>query len=393
MNRPLDRPTRRSRPALPAACGLALAGAVLAAPALAGPADFDTIPAEARFVVHVDVEALLETPHLGPLLREVVKGESDFDVDMDLDDEGPFAAFGVDPLETVLDVTVMMIDPDDDEGVIRMRTTDAIDRMVDELEAAGEMHLRETDFGWSVGGAEGDGIVALRRERDGTRTIILGDSMDLVRGAARSRGGFDGLRPGEPALVFVSVRELDALMDDDVPPALRSASAFGAALRSDDGGLRIDAALVTGDADTARALIDVANGGLALLRLAEPDFAEMADLLRLAVDGDRMTATIRIPEELLADAIDGDVEMLERRLPGLRREEHRAAEAAARIATLEVTKAQLEVQRSQLKDAGVGAEAVRALDDAIAELEDEIEDLQNSLRRHRRHHGDDRDLT
>ncbi|MEM0983472.1 MAG: hypothetical protein AAGI17_05950 [Planctomycetota bacterium] len=349
----------------------------LSGAAVAGPVNLDSIPRDAQLVVHVDVEAIAGSDLFGGLLAGLA------DADFDVDGLSELREMGINPVEDILSITVVGFDIEDEEAVVMMETTDALDRVVDQL---GQMvRFREGPNGWNVGAMDGEGAFAYTSGRRGTRRVILGEDASLVRGALRG-GGFDGPEPRRGALVYGTVGNLSAIVGDELPPFIGEIRSAFFTLGEEDDGLGARLSIETGDRKAANALSQTANGFLGLARMSMPpeieQFGDLIDGLNISSDGAFLTASLFLSADDLQDALaanfgEFDLEewVAEEEAEWEDEADARAEEIEDAIEELEDTIEELEDEIEELEDEGAPRSAIRAIERVIRQLEKQIEEL------------------
>lgn len=337
----MRRSARRSvvRPALAplVACAL-LVGPALAAPTPAEalvplvplvPAEAiaPLVPAEARWVVHLDVQAVLASD----LLATLSTMEGGVHVDLEGLDEIE-AELGLDPREHLRGVTVYGSSVDPEQAVALIHTDEAVEGLIGmvgasmqaSVQALGDVELRRWEDGGDVlftylarRGAGGERILLVSQQAE-----ALAQGVRVLRGES-AHAGTDSelarLQPREGAFLFVCASGvLDALAEHEPSAAGVARLVRGLVLEAGESGGRTFLALdlTTDGSDEARQIAQVVQGAGALVQLvaqSHPEARELAPLLgglrveagetsvRLAFEQD--TATLLA---MLRDASDHD---------------------------------------------------------------------------------------
>lgn len=166
----------------------------LAAPALADGLDKARVPARARAVLHVDVEALLASQ----LVRELEKVDPDVKLDFDLGEHEPLLE-GVRPLQDVRSVTIFTADAASERFGAVVRTSDKADALLQvaiasdayELVPLGDWQVHS----WKQGAKRAYGaVVPLPLSSD--RLVLVTNDAQLMRmGSPSSRAPARAWRP------------------------------------------------------------------------------------------------------------------------------------------------------------------------------------------------------
>jgi len=283
-----------------------LAAASLVTASTAGPINPEHVPADAKIVIHVDLEGLVES-ELGQFLMEHGDHLDDLkEIEHEL---------GIDPFEEIRDITVCLLGDDEEDAVILATVSDALEGVIDRIEEyADELrHDVRRRWGGDVHTLHMDGkeVQALVIEaRRGYRVALspggewLRMVAETIEGEERSLADTDlgHVRPGRGAFLFLAVNDISKLpFDHDDPPAqvLKRASGFTAEIGEDDGEVFARAALRLRERGDADRVIQIVQGLLALGALMDEDqvdreFRAALKLLRsidLDVDGRMIEAS------------------------------------------------------------------------------------------------------
>lgn len=296
----------------------ALVPSLLVAAALAvSPADTaaqsfqpEWVPASAHWVVHVDIEGLLDTR----LVREL--GVLD-----ELANDADFAEirtqFGVSPTEDLASITLFGARADDPEAIVALvETTSRIDGAIEKLEAQTPSSSVEVD-GFALKRWQGDGdtlfsYVARNRITDERLAIVSDDERDVAAALRVLRGETPSMRtsgalsvaaaPGAGALVYLAAGEVATGMakreaDLSTMAELVRSMVFEAGEDGDETYLKL--ILETDSEQSAAQVAQIAQGAIAFGRLAansEPDMKPLGELLgalSLRADGSSLRAQWR----------------------------------------------------------------------------------------------------
>lgn len=286
-----------------------------AAPTLAGPLNKAWVGADAKWVVHVDVEAAMGST-VGKCFVEHRK-------ELDLQPLDQFNRFtGLDALKDIKGVTVYGQSPMADAGVVVVVGTANIeesvkrlatqDKTVQKLEADGR-----TVYQWHEHGEDRFGCLRTTGESD--RMLIVSNSraeldsaIAVVEGtaeaAAKVTEGSFAANPRAGSVVFLAVRGLDAEMPG--PKVLRTARELNADIGEDAEGLYGDMRLKAATSIDAKNTADFLQGLVAMARMAvrsDPQakqLATMMDSVSFEAKQEDLTATIRVKHERLKALVD-----------------------------------------------------------------------------------------
>jgi hypothetical protein len=290
---------------------LLLAGtAVLAvSSALAGPIQKQHVPADAKWVIHLDVDALLATP-LGEFLgreildRKLAKPRADlklhFDVDFDWRKIQSLTLFGTD----------FQAKPDT-EGVLVVRSrldiAGELDKAIDRLAgyfADGQAPLKQTQSepfplyatkDNVYGTPMGEDLFLLSKSREQlekARAVVTAKAPSL--GSARTMPALTGTPKGFLVLAVADTSGADAAL----PPkakALKNAQGGQLVAGQRDDRLFLNLALNARDTESAAQLQQAVQGLIAIATLTQPDNKDLQQLVQAAkVAGTDKTVTLNV---------------------------------------------------------------------------------------------------
>jgi hypothetical protein len=296
--------------------------------ATAGPLNKDWVAADAQWIIHVDVAALLDST-VGRFILE--HGEA---LDLDLDDLDEFKQeTGLDPRTDLKSVTVYGTgaEPGED-GVIVAVTNDRVDQAIEMLLDNDEVPIREREMDgktiYVIGGGGDRHYLAIEPRRGNRRILVLSDDRHILAKALKvidneapslsmGRSKIPGNDPQDGSLVFVAVGDIEAFGDSG--PAsriIRMSDGFTADIGEIDGVLIVRATVSADSPEIAQDITEVIQGMVALGRIVaaqQPELrpiAQLADSLKVRTDGSRIAIKIRYDaNELLqhvATLIDED---------------------------------------------------------------------------------------
>ncbi len=296
--------------------------------ATAGPLNKDWVAADAQWVIHVDVAALLDST-IGRFILE--HGEA---LDLDLDDLDEFKReTGLDPRTDLKSVTVYGTgDEPGEDGVIVAVTNDRVDEAIEKLLDNDEGPIRKREMNgrtiYVIGRGDDRHYLAIERAGRNRRIVVLSDERHILSHALKvidndapslsmGRSKIPGNDPQEGSLVFVAVGDIEAFGDSD--PAsriLRMSDGFTADIGEIDGVLLAQATVSTDSPEVAQDITEVIQGLVALGRIVaaqQPELgpiAQLADSLKVRTRDSRITLKIRYDAgdllEHVATLIDED---------------------------------------------------------------------------------------
>ncbi|TDJ54653.1 MAG: hypothetical protein E2O40_07060 [Planctomycetota bacterium] len=289
--------------------------------ATAGPLNKDWVAADAQWVIHVDVAALLDST-IGRFILE--HGEA---LDLDLDDLDEFKReTGLDPRTDLKSVTVYGTgDEPGEDGVIVAVTNDRVDEAIQKLLDNDDVLIRKREMNgrtiYVIGRGDDRHYLAIERAGRNRRIVVLSDERHILSSALKvigddapslsmGRSQIPGDDPQEGSLAFLAVGDIEAFGDGN--PAshiLRMSDGFTADIGEIDGVLL---ALATVSADSpkiAEDITDIIRGLVALGRIMaaqQPELGpirELADSLTVRTNDSRITLKIRYDARELMEQI------------------------------------------------------------------------------------------
>jgi hypothetical protein len=257
----------------------AAAVVLCAGTAQAGPLRPELVAPEATWLVHVDVEGIIASA-LGREIMAHHEGHGDVqDVIAEIHGE-----LGLDPTKDVKSVTAFGVDADDEEAVVLIDATEAVDQAMKKLpEQPGYKTIvegQQTIHSWTEGDDTqyvyvGPGAGA------GDRLVLVSQDLEQVKSSmmrliARGNGGkavaaLAGGGPKAGSLLFVSAGDLAALGDhghEEASEIIKYAKSLRVDVGETAGKLFVDGVLVTPDAEAANNMSQVVAGLMALGRMA-----------------------------------------------------------------------------------------------------------------------------
>ncbi len=281
-------------------CG-AIAVLVLAAGAAqGGPLNRRVVAADARWVLHVDVEAIAASSCWRLLdERKADLRRARLDELRKLE-----AELGVDPLELVRGVT--LYGPSAEDPVAIVEAGPKLDAVIEQLrEKLDGYEVREMEGGvlhsWVKADEEQYAFVAMTRE--GERTVVLAKerprldaAVDVVLGRAGHLSDTEILGdPGVGSFIYLSVADFEALkLPGQAAQVVHSARAVTIEVGERSGELFGSAQVTSASEEDAANITAIVQGGLAAVRMVaarEPDARCALDIVK-PLKLDRSGATI-----------------------------------------------------------------------------------------------------
>lgn len=279
--------------------------------ATAGPLKKDRVAAEARWLIHVDVEALLDSTAGGFLLEHAEQ----FNIDLD-DFDDMKRELGVDPRTDLKSITLYGTgDAPGEDAIIVAVTNDRIDQAIEKLLDNDDVPIRRRALNgkpvYLIGGKGDRHYVSIQPLGAHRRIVVISDdkesfrnALDVIAGDAPSvsmgRSNIPADDPQEGSLLFLSVGDIDAFGDDNpASQILRMSDGFTADIGEVDGVLKGRASLTAESPEIADNISSVLQGLVALGRLMatqQPEFApllEIVDSLSIRSKGSRISIRIR----------------------------------------------------------------------------------------------------
>jgi hypothetical protein len=272
----------------------AMVPAPAAVPAAAfGPGvDAAMIPADARWLAHVDVQGMFNST----LFKTLQGLEPDLDFHNNPDVAELRQMLGFDPFAEVKSVTAYGLPRDEEAAVIMIRTSAAAESAFSLL----EQHLdrRQTSMGgvdmqhWSEGHGDDMYTYMARKEGSDARLLLVaGHAHDLAMGVNALRGEIDSLAdepglntsagPGVLAMVSASGRLAELGHDPEAERIAKMVESIQASLSENDGVLAVAVSVTAKNAADAMAARQMIQGGLAFVGLMARNEPEAAPILPL----------------------------------------------------------------------------------------------------------------
>ena len=290
----------------------ALATALLALPLAADGLDKRQVAPDARWVVHLDVQAIV-----GSTLFKMALAAAEAENEVDWGDLDELRReFGIDPFKDALSVTLWGTGKSERQAVVLVETTSAIDALLPRLtEVPGYRPVQVGAYAVHSFDGEGHGERAFgyvhERTGSGRRTIVLAHDKDmLVRGIDVVLGHAPNLaqatNPGlrvtpEPgSFVLVAADRIHELAHmDPTSQVARLARSLVLEVGEDRETVFARLAIEAEDAEKARQLTDVLRGAMALATLftanenVPPGLADLVHAVRFDANGTVVRADFR----------------------------------------------------------------------------------------------------
>ncbi|MEX2218971.1 MAG: hypothetical protein WD749_09445 [Phycisphaerales bacterium] len=310
--------------------------------AVAGPLEKGVVAPGAKWVVHVDVEALRQSTVCTFVLEHERRLDPDLPRLRKMKEE-----FGLDPLTDIKSLTVYGDSPDPGECVAVLRTTDAVDglltRLVDEKKVLQKIEEGPyTIYTWAEGDEQRHAFV--KRGAGADRTVIAAtDKARLLAGirqldapaAAAPAEGVLASTPRAGSVVFVAGTSMDCLRDAQASMMLQKAESVVLDMGESGGEVYADLRLTTSSSEEAGNMLMVAQGGMGLARMysqREPElkcFAAALDWVKLEAEGPALRARVNCSSKDLHGFLEGAAKAAEER-KNAEAEKTRAAEPPRR---------------------------------------------------------------
>lgn len=290
---------------------VAMTVGTLAAVSIAGPLRSNVVSDDATWLIHVNVESLVDSTIGGMLLSE--GGPIDIDQIGEMQDK-----LGLDPLQEVFGITAYGIGDDESSFVAVVRGSIALEDALDQLiEKAGDAcktfdEGSKTIHEFGDGGDSMFGCLTKSGGRNG-RTLTVSHDLDRLMASIErldGRGRSDlvhGRGPGENSFLYISAGELPG-MGQHGPASMIFKAAKGVTVDIGESAefLYIHGAMKTANAEKATIVLQAVEGLKAMTMLlsgANEETAQVAQLLaalNIGIEGDTLTASFQIPGGMLA---------------------------------------------------------------------------------------------
>lgn len=294
--------------------GMLMPAAVLgtSVAALAGPLDSDLVPASAKWVLHVDVEAVAHST-IGKMLHQGLDLEEAF---------AEMKEMGIDPLEDVYSVTAYGWGEINEHNMVLVvlaseSINDVIQAKAHEAGIEGEVDGDWTFYSGAEHGEEH--AIGVHADDDDVRIFIAANRQGVEK-AARGRDGDDraeviGRGPRRGAMIFAAARDLAGVVPEwggQMPHSqlVSSTDAILIEIGERDDKIRGRLHATCADTQTSEDVVELLQGTLALGRMMARDNEDLAPLAQLAsaltIESEQSVVKIEIelPTEMLMSAME-----------------------------------------------------------------------------------------
>lgn len=294
---------------------LALAGTLLtASPLFADGVDKSQVPAGTPFLVHLDLEGLLDST-VGKIILERVGDELLSESGLsEIEEE-----LGINPLEDIKSITIFSTGGSMEHGVALVRCTARIEQAFERLHE--EQDMRTFEEGGYTLHAIDDAVAYLAKDGD-ERIVLLSDDVsqiveaaDVLHGEAANLADNERsslkVTPMKGAFLFLEVGDaLGDLMEDGPASVLgKVAKSFSLQIGEDDGDITIRAEIETENEVDASKVSSVLQGFQALATMVGdeiPGFArDLIGSITLRTRGNRVRGQLSVPLRGLLEMLEG----------------------------------------------------------------------------------------
>ncbi|MBL8746066.1 MAG: hypothetical protein JNK58_06890 [Phycisphaerae bacterium] len=285
--------------------------------ALAGPLLPERVLPDATWVLHVDIESMVNST----FGRAVLDGSMGAEIRAEITEEA-MQEMGIDPLRDLRGLTIFGHTEEETEAVILISATNAIDAPLAKLPdiVPNYSAIREGDrvvHSWRDDDETVYAYAAPGRDAGERLVLFSGNVDELRRGILRlEMGGADlapalkGRAPTPGSFVFFSADQIPGLADgNDMSALLRFARGIVFDAGEQGNELHADARVTTSGQEDANTMLQVVQGMMALGRIAassEPDIQpllKIADGCRASTDGADLLVTLRLDLATITQAI------------------------------------------------------------------------------------------
>ena len=272
----------------------------------------ERLPADVAWVVHLDVERLLQSRLWGLFMEH----REDLHIDMEGVDEVR-EQFGVDLLRDVRSVTLFGRS-DEHEAVAMVLTNRNVDQALQRLrEQPGYLTVEHEGIRLHSWAGDDDRILAYIEEQGDDRLVLVSEDLsELVGGIMAVRGERESLapnggklasRPADGSIFYVAAAEGLPGLDRIEPASAIAGLVRGIKLDVGEAGgvLRANASVTTAQSEDANELSSIIQGGIALARMASrhadapPPVSNILAGLSTSRSGNEISATFQYDVEQL----------------------------------------------------------------------------------------------
>jgi hypothetical protein len=293
--------------------------AVGAGAASAGPLMTERVLPDATWVVHIDIEAIVGSNFGRLMLDGPIGGEIRAEMSKDAMEE-----LGIDPLKDLRAVTIFGHGEMEEQAVVVISATEAIDAPLSKLPAMVDGYSEIREGNRVVRSWDDDGqkmyVYAAPGRALGERVVLFSGNIDeLKRGMVRFEAAgadvapvIERKRPQAGSFFYFSADEIPNLIEDEDEPAsafLRYAQGITIDAGEHGNELSVEARVSTAGAEESNTMLQVVQGMVALGRIAassEPDMQpllKLADGFRAGADGAALNLSVRVDSAALQQAI------------------------------------------------------------------------------------------
>lgn len=294
-----------------------LATGLAAAAALAGPLDKAQVARDAKWVVHVDVQA-----GLGSTPGQFFAQRKDEEWLEDL--RKVRQETGLDPLSDIRGITVYGVGGRPEDGVALISVSPAIDAAVEKLQAKESSFKKITEgkhtfYTWTEhdkprfgqirrGSNDSERIVVVAGDKArlfASIDVLEGSAQSLAQSLAKSADGMLARKPQAGSFFFAAATELGSAQAMPFDQAKGLVLDVGEA----EGNVYADLAVIPRNPEEASDLAQMMQGAVATVRMLakrDPKMSQLVDLtqgISFGSEGDRITAQIRISSERLLECL------------------------------------------------------------------------------------------
>lgn len=288
------------------------------------------VPENARFLVHIDINAFRKT-ELGGKLFEMARHEAIKELHDGREDhaEKVREALGFDPFTELDAVTVVGSDFENAEEhvqlVLRLRKTSGnLEGLMATLPGYGSSDYGRHTIHWASPDANDKAYGAIHTDKKGMKRVVAARTADEVRGlldmldGKSRRGGRSVKLTGEDgAFVHVQLLEIPHKEIGDGPHANVAKLLQGVAVRigDNDGDLSVEVTLTTEKEEQAQQIQQMVQGLVAMVQLVQEDDDDLKraqEILRhvkIRQKDNTVRLRLAVPEQQIIDLIEDEMNL------------------------------------------------------------------------------------
>jgi hypothetical protein len=282
----------------------------LAAPARAEALNPRWIDADATWVLHIDLENLMQS-EFG---RHVLNDPDQFGMDDD-DLQDFIRDTGIDPRQDMTGISVYGRGEPDEKAIVLITMNDAIDGLIEKMKGEPQYweikHKGHVFHGWMEGEDEG-ALIHVRPRRRGDRLVLVSGDIDALARAAdvldgkqadlrKARDAALQASPRDGSLVYAEAIEMPWLEDGENPASaiVRQMSRLVVDLGEDGEDSYLAVTVSADTSEDARNISEVLQGIVAMGRMiggSEPELAPLLEIsrgLQIQADGRHISIEAR----------------------------------------------------------------------------------------------------